>query len=435
MSVGDIFAIMGDEWDRLVGTKVGRYRIDARIGAGGMAAVFAATHENKSRAALKFLAPQLVAVPEMRERFLREGLVANTVGHDGTVGVLGDGQTQDGTPFLVMELLDGESLDSIQGRLGVLPIPEAVEILRRLLDVLAAANDKGIVHRDLKPGNLFLCRDGKLRVLDFGIARLRDGTETVRTRTGSAAGTPLFMAPEQARGRTREVDGRTDLWAAAATFFHLTTGEFTHVGAPMEIVYAIPTKPARSLATALPGATPSLVAVIDRALSLAQADRFADARAMQAALAAAVAEVGARGDEELARLVARRPVAASATAQSAETRHDAPAPRAELLAPCASCGLGFPRAELHPPGPMFDGPICASCVVAPQIAPCPICGAPMSRVRSGYAPDGRTVCVGCATRQQLAPTTPLVVWVVPLVIVGVLAFFFIIIAALVVATP
>jgi serine/threonine-protein kinase len=425
---------MGDEWSHLVGRKVGRYRIDARIGAGGMAGVFAATHENRSRVALKFLDPALAAHPELRARFQREGVVANTVDHEGTVVVTGDGIADDGTPYLVMELLDGESLDSIEERLGVVPLPEAVEILRRLLDVLAAANDKGIVHRDLKPGNLFVTREGRLKVLDFGIARLRDGTETYRTRTGSNAGTPVFMAPEQARGKTREIDGRTDLWSAAATFFHLVSGQYTHAGSPLQVAHDIGFDPARSLAAVVPTAPASLVAVIDRALSLERDARFPDARAMRHALEPVVTELGSKTDADLAALVARRAHVASASAQSAETNVGGTVVPVDL-APCASCGLPHLRADLRPSGPLFDGPICASCVVSPNVVPCPLCGALMSRTRSAYTPDGRMVCVGCATRAQAAPRTPLVVWVVPIVIVSILAFFAILFVVVVWVTP
>lgn len=423
---------VGDDWQwrARVGTKVGKYRLDALIGVGGMAAVFAATHENRSRVALKFLDPYIVAKDaEFLARFRREGLVANTVEHEGTVAVIGDGVADDGSPYLVMELLDGESLDNVQHRLRVLPVPEAVEVLRRLLDVLGAANAKGIVHRDLKPGNLFLTRSGALKVLDFGIARLRDGTEGQATKTGAGFGTPAFMPPEQTRGRTKEIDGRTDLWAAAATFFHLVSGQYTHVGDTGGMLMAeISSKPARSLAQVLPTAPAALVAVIDRALSMDRADRFADATEMNAALEPIAKVVGPRGDEDLAKLVALGAISASATAQSAPTVHGTATPGVTAAAAprelgrCASCGAAVDASELRH-SPMFGGHVCSTCIVAPNLLTCRACGVRMTPQRSAYAPDGSVVCLGCATRTALKPSTPFVVWLVGAIGIAVFLFF------------
>src|SRR5262249_25006573 len=143
----------------------------------------------------------------------------------GAVAILDDDTAEDGSAFLVMELLDGAPVDAVAERAGGrLPMAAAIAIARQLLDVLAAAHDKGIVHRDLKPANLFLLRSGQLKVLDFGIARLRDPSpNALATGTGAMMGTPAFMAPEQALGRTADVDAQTDLWAVGATLFKLVS--------------------------------------------------------------------------------------------------------------------------------------------------------------------------------------------------------------------
>ncbi len=205
--------------DEIARGRVGRtlrekWRLDALLGVGGMAAVYAGTHRNGKRGAVKVLHPELARSGDARARFLREGYVANAVDHPGAVAVIDDDATEDGLVFMVMELLQGSTLDALAeaspGR--VLPLDVVLKAADDLLDVLAAAHANGIVHRDIKPENLFLVRDGALKVLDFGIARLKQGDGSVRaTRTGDAMGTPAFMPPEQALGNWSEVDGRTDL--------------------------------------------------------------------------------------------------------------------------------------------------------------------------------------------------------------------------------
>src|SRR5579884_1981906 len=192
-----------------------------------MAAVYAARHRNGARAAVKVLHPDLSRHKDVRERFLREGYAANRVEHPGAVKVLDDDVVPEGpdagTAYIGMELLEGESL---QDRLERGPPISEIEFLRiaeGVLDVLAAAHGRGVVHRDLKPENLFLVRDDaggqdwklRVKVLDFGLARLLQGQAI--TSYGLALGTPSFMSPEQAAGRIDEIDGRTDLFALAAT--------------------------------------------------------------------------------------------------------------------------------------------------------------------------------------------------------------------------
>jgi serine/threonine-protein kinase len=178
----------------------GKWKLERIIGVGGMATVYAATHRNQSRVAIKVLHPEVSLDADVTARFLREGYVANVIDHFGTVKVLDDDVTEDGAPFLVMELLEGETVDARwERKLQRLPISEVLAIGDQILDVLAAAHDKGVVHRDLKPENLFLTRNGELRVLDFGIARLREVSSETSTQTRAEAllGTPAFMAPER----------------------------------------------------------------------------------------------------------------------------------------------------------------------------------------------------------------------------------------------
>src|SRR5438552_36397 len=149
-----------------------RWLLEQVLGVGGMASVFAARHRNGARAAIKLLHGPVREDPVIKERFLREAYIANTVGHPGVPRVLDDDEDPQLGPYLIMELLEGESLDEIFKRQQKLPVEKMLDVADQVLDVLAAAHDRGIVHRDLKPGNVFLCRDGGVRVLDFGIARL-----------------------------------------------------------------------------------------------------------------------------------------------------------------------------------------------------------------------------------------------------------------------
>jgi eukaryotic-like serine/threonine-protein kinase len=266
----------------------GKWRLDALIGIGGMASVYAATHRNQARVAIKMLHPEVARDGEVTTRFLREGYVANQVAHPGVVMVLDDDVSEDHAPFLVMELLTGQTLDSLLSREpSGLAVAQVLPLLDQLLDVLAAAHDKGVVHRDLKPENLFLTHDGRLKVLDFGIARVRELSvhSPTATQAGSVLGTPAFMAPEQALGRWLEVDGRTDIWAVGATAFTLLTGRFVHEAVTIQeqLVFSA-TRPAPRLRDVCPN-VPSVVAqVIDRALEFDRSQRFDTARTMRKAL-------------------------------------------------------------------------------------------------------------------------------------------------------
>ncbi len=277
--------------EKRVGETVGgKWHLDRVIGVGGMAAVYEATHRNRNRVAIKLLHPALSIEEGTRQRFLREGYVANTIRHDGAVQVLDDDVTEDGYAFLVMELLKGESLEErMQRKGGALEMREALQIAEQLLDVLEAAHDQNVVHRDIKPDNLFITESGKLKVLDFGIARLHRG-DGKTTKVGSFMGTPAFCAQEQARGRWDEVDHRTDLYSVGASLFTCLTGVHVHEAetSSEQLALAIGAT-ARSLATVMPHAPKELVDLVDTALAYDKEDRFQSARAMRAAVRRVIA--------------------------------------------------------------------------------------------------------------------------------------------------
>jgi len=285
----------------------GKYRLDAVLGIGGMALVFAVTHRNGRRFALKMLHPELSVRSELRKRFLREGYIANAVGHAGAVAVLDDDVAEDGSAFLVMELLDGEGLDGIMGRHpDGLPVTAALSLAYQLLDVLAAAHARNIVHRDIKPGNLFATRKGDLKVLDFGIARLQEPDGKSTTRTGITMGTPAFMAPEQAMGKP--IDARADLFSVGATLFTLLSGRFVHQGdTGQELMVKAATEPAPPLASIAPQLPAAVCAMVDRALAFGLTERWQSAEMMQAAVADAFQAIagGEVSGSHLAAIVTR----------------------------------------------------------------------------------------------------------------------------------
>ncbi|UQA55964.1 bifunctional serine/threonine-protein kinase/ABC transporter substrate-binding protein [Polyangium aurulentum] len=273
---------------RIGATLRDKYRIERVLGVGGMAIVYLAVHRNGHRVAVKMLHPELAVHADHRERFVREGYVANSIEHPSTVRVIDDDISEDNCPFLVMELLEGETLEARLTRVGSkVPCRQVLAIGHDLCDALAAAHEVGIIHRDIKPENVFITADGTLKILDYGIARVAQhvGQPGMHT-TGSLVGTPAFMPPEQALGRREEIDARTDLWAVGATLFTLLTGRVVHEAKTAEeIMVLAATRKARPLADTAPDTPPEICKVVDRALAFAPADRFQTAAEMRDAIA------------------------------------------------------------------------------------------------------------------------------------------------------
>ncbi|MCC6366412.1 MAG: serine/threonine protein kinase [Bryobacterales bacterium] len=218
------------------GQEIGPYRIAALIGRGGMGEVYQATDTRLERdVALKFLPADYVDTPDARERFRREARAISALNHPN-ICTLHDVAEYDGQPFLVMELIEGESLKQrLAG--GALAGDEAVAIASQVCEALEAAHAKGIVHRDIKPANLFITARGRVKILDFGLAKLRSephavseatagsatsASESTVTIPGRAMGTASYMSPEQARGEN--VDARSDLFSLGVVLYQMTTG-------------------------------------------------------------------------------------------------------------------------------------------------------------------------------------------------------------------
>lgn len=251
--------------------------------------MYGATHRTGSHVAIKIL--HASSDEEMSARFSAEAWIGNQLDHPGVVRVLDDGVTEDGSPYLVMDLLEGETLARRIARGGPLSMLEAARVLDAVLDVLEAAHARGVVHRDVKPDNVFLTREGGVKLLDFGIARasaVRGTSSRKRTIAGLVLGTLEFMAPEQANGRTDLIDARCDLWSAGATLFVALTERTIRSGetAAEQLAAALRrTPPMMTLAPELPAPMRSF---LDRALAYDLAARFPSATEMRSALAVSI---------------------------------------------------------------------------------------------------------------------------------------------------
>ncbi len=281
--------------DRCLGRVLGgKYRVDAFLGAGSMGRVYRATQEPLDRVvAVKVLNTNLGADPMAPQRFLREAQAASRIDHPNSVAVYDFGHEPDGTAFIVMEYLRGETLEDVLAREGSLPVARCVSIVGQVLAALDEAHERGVVHRDVKPENVMLIRSPegerdapRVKVTDFGIAKVLDDPawhSTRLTATGITPGSPAYMSPEQASAR--EVDGRSDLYQCGVILFEMITGELPFHGdsAVAMLMHQIndPPPSPRSLAPRCPEA---LEAVILKAMAKKPDRRFASARAMRHAL-------------------------------------------------------------------------------------------------------------------------------------------------------
>jgi eukaryotic-like serine/threonine-protein kinase len=220
---------MCEDVEALIGQSLSVYRIEGCLGRGSMGVVYRALDLSRSRhVALKLLAPAFVAEPSIRARFRREARAAAGLDHPGIAQVHAI-EEHDGQPFIVMELCEGQTLDHrIRG--GPPPLPEAMGLLRQIASGLAVAHAAGVLHRDLKPSNVMLTRQGEVKLLDFGLAKLldRESSSTGLTQTGQILGTLAYMSPEQIRAEP--LDPRTDLWSAGVVAYEMLAGRRPFLG-------------------------------------------------------------------------------------------------------------------------------------------------------------------------------------------------------------
>ncbi|MES1178244.1 MAG: serine/threonine-protein kinase [Myxococcales bacterium] len=265
----------------------GKYRLEKEIGRGAMGTVWSAVHLTLGqRVAIKLIAAEHAQAIEARQRFSTEAKAAARLRSRYVVQVYDDGETPAGTPYIVLEYLEGETLEQRLERERDLPLNDAVRITRHVGRALSRAHAQGIVHRDLKPGNVFLTRsdDDELgwlaKVLDFGIAKLEEHGIASTTKTGTLLGTPLFMSPEQVRGAS-SVDSRSDLYSLGMVFYNMMTGAYAFNGESFaDVLVAICTGPLPDLRAAAPWIPGSVADWFVRACARDPNDRFQSADEM-----------------------------------------------------------------------------------------------------------------------------------------------------------
>lgn len=274
---------------RIGATLQGRYRVERKLGEGGMGAVYEGEHLLIGRrVAIKFLHRELATDASAVGRFLREAKTATAVQHKHIVEVTDMGQAEDGAPYMVLEYLEGHDWAEELESSGPQSIPKVVHIIRQVCDALSAAHARHVIHRDLKPENIFLIERGGdanfVKVVDFGISKIV-GAPNSMTKTGMVLGTPYFMSPEQARD-SKAVDHRADLYSLGVILFQAITGRFpfdaeTYGSLVVQICTEAP-PPIRDLRVDVPSALANIVNVL---LAKDPAERIQSAAALKTALA------------------------------------------------------------------------------------------------------------------------------------------------------
>ncbi len=280
-ALDDVEALEQERPDPYLGQVLGgRYQILRRIGVGGMGAVYEAEHTVIGRRiAVKILYGQLAQDPSVAKRFVNEAKAAAMVGHPNILECTDFGRTQDGSPFLVLELLIGRNLSDELETKGPMSVGKIVRIVRQAISALGAAHEKGIVHRDIKPDNIFLCdRPGQepfVKVLDFGISKFATQASTSPgTAAGSALGTPYYMAPEQFRDSS-SVDARADIYAIGTILYEALTGRVAFEADNLPaLALKITLGEVTPIAELRPDLDPELVAVIEKTMARDRDQRF-----------------------------------------------------------------------------------------------------------------------------------------------------------------
>lgn len=281
------------------------------VGAGGLGVVYEAVPlAGEGRFAVKLLRRELCAEPAVVARFLDEAQASARVDHPGVLRAIAHGRAEDGTPYLVMPLLEGESLSALMNR-GPVAVPQATGIVLAILDALGAAHAAGVVHRDLKPDNVYLARTATggqaVRLLDFGLARVVDaaGGLARRTRTGVLLGTPGYMSPEQMQN-AKTADSRADLWSVGVMFFEMLAGSRAYsADNEFERMSKVLIEPPPVLSVIAPEYA-HFDPFFARALAREPSRRFADAAEMSAAVTLTLTN-GAAGNAAVPRPSAPAP--------------------------------------------------------------------------------------------------------------------------------
>ncbi len=276
----------------------GAYRIFRVVGEGGMGTVYEGLQLRlNKRVAIKVMSRELAANSEALARFRREAEITSSIGHPHIVHVTDFGSTPTGEPFMVMEFLDGQDLESRLRRVGRLAPAAVLHVVKQVASALTATHEQGIVHRDLKPANIYLLNVAGevdfVKVVDFGISKVRAAI-TKLTQASVVMGSPQYMSPEQAQGRVEEIDHRTDEWALACITWEMLSGRCPFTGEDVaSLLYQVVHEEPPQLAAMVTGLRPEVDEVLRCALAKNRANRFATvgafARALETAIQGSVA--------------------------------------------------------------------------------------------------------------------------------------------------
>ena len=274
----------------MVGSQLGAYRVLQKLGEGGMGSVWLAEHTMLGRrAAIKVLHSTFSRDAAIVTRFFNEARAATAIDDPGIVQIFDFGQHVDGSAYIVMELLEGETLDRRLSRFGRLGVHDALRIMRQIASSLGAAHQRGIVHRDLKPENIFIVRDPEVvggeraKIVDFGIAKLV-GDPSMKTQTSAVMGTPTYMSPEQCRG-AGQVDQRSDVYALGCVLFALIVGRPPFLAEGIGDIIAMHLRePAPAPSQLAPGIPPEVDALVAHCLAKDPAHRFGSASELAQAI-------------------------------------------------------------------------------------------------------------------------------------------------------
>jgi serine/threonine protein kinase len=280
------------------GPRIGSYVVREVLGQGGMGTVYLAEHSViGKKVAIKVLKRDLAGHDSLVARFINEARANAVVRHAGIVDVFDVGTLPSGVPYIVMEYLRGESLAQRLAKSGPLPVEGAATIAWETASAVGAAHAKGIIHRDLKPENLFLARDPtapeveKVKVLDFGIAKLHADPNQVNTQTGAVMGTPAYMSPEQCRGAKDEVDQRTDIYSLGAILYEMLVGKPPFEGEAFgDLLLRHMTEPVTPPSSRRADVPASLNATVLRALAKRREERYSSMREFQQGLSEAMGQ-------------------------------------------------------------------------------------------------------------------------------------------------
>jgi serine/threonine-protein kinase len=422
---------MTDLEDKDIGVRegdvlAGKYRVDRILGVGGMGVVVAAHHvQLDDRVAIKFLLPEMLGSTECVSRFAREARAAVKIKSEHVARVTDVGKLESGSPYMVMEYLEGEDLSAWIAR-GPLRVEQAVDFVLQACEAIAEAHSLDIVHRDLKPANLFCVKrpggQPSIKVLDFGISKLGGGPQDVSmTRTTAIIGSPVYMSPEQMTS-SKSVDLRTDIWALGVILFELVTGRPPFGGDTVtEVAIHIamdPTPPPRSLRPDLP---PGLDAAITKCLEKDRARRFQNVRELACALVEFGSKRAGRSFEEIdATLRASGDLEGTLESEALSRAADARLPSASppearhgsTIAAWQRTGPGSKRA-----GKAIAGAVTAAVVLAgvagalvvtrrgeSAASPGPLTGLAISTVVT--APPPASVVIAPAALEEPPPATP-----------------------------